>query len=183
MSKRLFQKTSQYSKHNTKGCWLFPSGEIVPNRTFDDKELKTAFNLQMMSFGAEFFHSIHEAEVYLKRLQMEKLGLISELEKQYKLSLHVNGVEVFSFKIDFSYIKDGKRVIEDAKGSDFQCTPDWIIKWKWAQALYPDYEFLITYSESHLKSISRKQSEKRLLLLSRKQSRERDKKQLKSLKA
>jgi hypothetical protein len=79
-----------------------------------------------------------------RRSAMLKLDpTVSEIEYQVRLALVVNGSKVTTYVPDFRYSREGteKKVIEDFKGME---TPEFKLKWKLAQALYPDYEFVIS---------------------------------------
>jgi hypothetical protein len=43
-------------------------------------------------------------------------GRIAELRRQVPFSLHVNGEHIAKYVADFTYLRDGKRCVEDAKG-------------------------------------------------------------------
>lgn len=47
---------------------------------------------------------------------MERDGEISSLELQPKFYFTYKDKKIFLYKADFSYIKDGEKVIEDTKG-------------------------------------------------------------------
>lgn len=70
----------------------------------------------------EWFDSLHEYKRYKTLQALEAAGEITELRRQvsYKLapSVIINGRKHTSRKYiaDFVYIKDGKEVVEDAKG-------------------------------------------------------------------
>lgn len=157
MNKTRFLKEG-YLKHNTRGCWMFPDGRVIENPRFTSKIEKKAWQKQIKELGAWFFDSKHEAEVFWKRVWEFKSGLISKLERKFKIPLlSHSGTTVSHLETDITYLKDGVFTVEDAKGSDFQCTPDWKLKWDWAKADNPEWSFVVTYSESHLKSLERKQ--------------------------
>jgi hypothetical protein len=153
MNRIRYQRTQNRSKHNTKGCWMFPNGHIFKNPTILDKKKKAELIKMLKDKGAEFFSSTFEAELYLKRQWEQKAGEISGLERTKKIELlSKDQILVCTFKTDFTYHRRGKYVIEDAKGSEFQCTPDWKLKWKWAQIQHPEWVFLITYQKQPKKS-------------------------------
>lgn len=145
---------------------MFPDGTIVDNPRFDTPEQRKANREQMAASKGWFFDSKHEARTFWLRAQEFKKGSISKLSRKHKLELVALGGKVVDYlETDMTYVRDGVQVVEDAKGSDFQCTPDWKLKWKWLQALHPDWQFVITYQESYLKSLERK----KLLKLHKKQ--------------
>lgn len=79
------------------------------------------------------FDSKREANRYLDLREEQKAGLIRELKCQVEFELRVNGMVVCNYRADFSYIRDGKPVIEDVKG--FR-TKDYAIKRKLMKAIY-----------------------------------------------
>lgn len=149
MNRIRFQKTPLRSKHNTKGCWVFPDGVIFKNPTVLDKAKKKEIIAALKAKGAQFFSSVFEAKVYHDRKWEFKAEHIQDFKRGVQLELKaITGKVVTKFKTDFTYFRDGKFVVEDAKGSEFQCTPDWKLKWAWAQAQHPDWLFLITYQKA-----------------------------------
>ena len=69
------------------------------------------------------FDSKHEAERYRELLLLLRAGAITDLRLQHNITLiegwkKPNGeiVRPEVYKADFSYLKDGRRVYEDAKG-------------------------------------------------------------------
>lgn len=69
------------------------------------------------------FDSKKEAERYAELMVMLKAGLISDLRLQHNITItegytKPDGERVRPqvYKADFSYVKDGKRIYEDAKG-------------------------------------------------------------------
>lgn len=74
------------------------------------------------------FDSAHEARRYQTLKMMQRAGEISKLQLQVRYPITINGVKVLikseryrngrhlTYVADFVYEKDGKQVIEDAKG-------------------------------------------------------------------
>lgn len=173
MNKTQFPK-GNYLKHNTRGCWMFPDGRIVTNPRFASKIEKKAWQKQIKELGAWFFDSKHEANIFWKRVWEFKSGIITNLERKIKIPLLSHrGTVVSHLETDITFRREGKFTVEDAKGSDFQCTPEWKLKWEWAKVDNPEWEFVITYSPSHLKHIEKQQQEKLLLKKSKLKRRER----------
>ena len=81
------------------------------------------------------FDSKKEAERYVVLKQMEKDGIISDLKLQPQYNLLPKQVDAngrclersLSYRADFSYVRDGKTIVEDVKGYHF---PEYIIKRK-----------------------------------------------------
>lgn len=98
------------------------------------------YNAKPVQIANVRFDSTIEYKRYLDLVLMQENGMVTVLERQVVLKLEVNGVLICKIIPDFRYVLDGKTIIEDVKG--FQ-TRDWKIKWRLAQALYPQYEFRV----------------------------------------
>jgi len=88
-------------------------------------------------WNGERFHSKKELARWQELLSMERQGFIAGLLRQvpYVLIPKTPMGSAVKYVADFVYLKDGKRVVEDAKAFDkasgrFLCTPDFKIKWK-----------------------------------------------------
>ena len=80
------------------------------------------------------FHSKREAQHYWKLAALQAAGQISNLKKQVRFDLVVNGEKICSYYADFTYsLPDGSKVIDEVKG--FR-TDVFRVKWKLLQALY-----------------------------------------------
>src|SRR5512146_2768851 len=62
------------------------------------------------------FASKREAARYSELKLLERAGQISALRLQPAFPLDVNGVPITRYVADFSYVENGKRVVEDVKG-------------------------------------------------------------------
>jgi len=87
------------------------------------------------------FDSRKEARIWLARQLEEQAGAISELKRQVMIPIFVAGVKVCSYRADYTYIREGKYVVEDAKG--FQ-TDIFKLKWKMLKAQHPEWSFVIS---------------------------------------
>lgn len=87
------------------------------------------------------FASKGEAERYNELVLLLRAGEISGLKLQPKFTIEVEGVKICEYRGDFEYREDGFPVIEDFKGKQ---TPEFKLKWKLVQALYPELIFKIT---------------------------------------
>lgn len=67
---------------------------------------------------------------------LEKAGHIENLALQIPFDLMVNEKLICKYVCDFAYFENGKPVVEDFKGME---TGEFRIKWKLAQALYPQF--------------------------------------------
>lgn len=62
------------------------------------------------------FDSQRERDHYNELLLFEKAGEISKLRKDHSFPLVVNGLQISSYKIDFTFMQRGKLVGHEAKG-------------------------------------------------------------------
>jgi hypothetical protein len=101
-----------------------------------------------------FFQSGKEKNRYIELSYQQRVGIITELVLQPVFILQEkfekNGIKfrAIKTKLDFSYLKDGKRVIEDVKGFDkkkqeFLCTKDFLIKQKLFEKKYLELTIII----------------------------------------
>lgn len=62
------------------------------------------------------FDSKLEGERYINLKMAERAGIISDLKLQVPFELKVNGIQICKYIADFTYIQNGKLVVNDAKG-------------------------------------------------------------------
>ena len=79
------------------------------------------------------FDSRREARRHEQLLLLEKARDIADLKRQVPFRLEVNGELVCTYKADFTYIKKGVLVVEDAKGCK---TPVYRLKKKLMRAVH-----------------------------------------------
>lgn len=79
------------------------------------------------------FHSAKEARRYNELKLLQKGNVISDLGIQPKFPVMINGITCFTYIADFSYVENGKIVIEDVKG---QRTQIYRLKKKCVEAYY-----------------------------------------------
>lgn len=122
-------------------------------------------NRKVVYNGIEF-DSVKEKDRYIVLCQSEAVGLISELTLQPKFELIPKITEKFvkhlktkdkecertvqlpiTYTADFSYIKDGKRVIEDVKASKFMLPKEFTIKAKMMKYFH-DIDIRLIYKAS-----------------------------------
>lgn len=77
----------------------------------------------------EVFDSRHEYNRWCELRLLERAGKISDLKRQVRFELvpKQEGERPVYYVADFVYIRDGQKVVEDAKGFK---TPEYIIKRK-----------------------------------------------------
>jgi hypothetical protein len=68
-----------------------------------------------------------EARRWGELLVMSKQGLIQDLQRQVRFKLDVAGHKICTYVADFTYRRDGNRVVEDVKGT---MTPTYRLKKK-----------------------------------------------------
>lgn len=88
--------------------------------------IKTEYNGQVYDSKAEA-HRAMELDLWLKT------GEITDLARQTKFPVIINGVKVFTYIADFTYYLKGKQVVEDVKGMR---TPMFNLKKKCVEAQY-----------------------------------------------
>lgn len=84
--------------------------------------------------NGEKFDSKREFARHMLLLELQREGQISDLERQPKFDLFVNGKKICRYIGDWSYVEYGRVVVEDSKGHQ---TREFKIKWKLAQAVLP----------------------------------------------
>ncbi len=82
------------------------------------------------------FHSKKEASRYVDLMNLQKSGYISNLRLQPEFPLMVNGKKIGKYVADFSYIRNGVRIIEDVK-SKATVTPVYRLKKKILETYEP----------------------------------------------
>lgn len=79
------------------------------------------------------FDSKKEADHYIHLKVRQSRGEISNLELQPKFPLAINGAKICTYKADFAYDENGKRITVDVKGFK---TPIYKLKKKLLSAIY-----------------------------------------------
>ena len=75
----------------------------------------TKFRNQPTTVGGIQFASKKEAERWGELTMMQSAGVISDLQRQVKFDLVVNGVLIGRYTADAVYTENGKQVVEDVK--------------------------------------------------------------------
>jgi Flp pilus assembly CpaF family ATPase len=94
---------------------------------------KNKYNAKKTNVDGITFDSRREANRYGELKTLLKSGLISDLELQVPFPCVINSKKICSYKADFVYTQDGKRIIEDVKGF---MTRDFKLKKKLVEALH-----------------------------------------------
>ena len=101
------------------------------------KSKRNKFNAVACEFNGLRFASKAEMKVYGDYRLLELTGAITELSTQPVLEL-ASGVK---YRADFRHVENGRVVITEVKGGKATQTAAFKLKWRQAQALYPQYEF------------------------------------------
>lgn len=89
-------------------------------------------------YNGHLYHSIKEAN-YARELDARiKAGELKEFRRQVPVELRVNGMKICTYTIDFVEIdhRDNEMWTE-VKGFE---TPEWKLKWKLFEAIFPERE-------------------------------------------
>ncbi len=103
------------------------------------------------------FDSKLEAERWQQLVLLQQLKSISNLERQVRFPLEVNGVLIATYVADFVYLEDGEQVVEDSKGKR---TREYQMKAKLMRAVH-GIEIRETGAEKRLAKGSRKPRKRR----------------------
>lgn len=107
------------------------------NKAIEFKQNK--YKNKKVEYDGIKFDSIKEKNRYIGLKQMEKLGIIKNLQRQVKYELQpsfkFNGktIRSINYIADFVYIQDGIEIIEDVKGMR---TKEYILKKKMFEYKY-----------------------------------------------
>lgn len=99
------------------------------------------YNATKTTVGGYTYQSAKEARYSMWLDSEVAAGRIKSYKRQYKMSLDVNGKHIANYYADFLvYHDNGVKEIIDVKGI---LTDLFRLKWRLAQALYPDYKYSI----------------------------------------
>lgn len=80
------------------------------------------------------FDSLKESRRWAELKLMERAGLITDLARQKRFNLAVNGVLVCAYVADHVYIEKGEEVVEDVKSTYTRKNPVYVLKKKLMKA-------------------------------------------------
>lgn len=105
---------------------------------------KNKYNNVRQTYNGYNYDSKLEAQT-AARLDMMKKAIgrdkVKYWERQYKISLDVNGVHIANYFIDFKVeFVDGRQEFWESKGMESDL---WKLKWKLTKALYPDFNLVL----------------------------------------
>ena len=106
-------------------------GGNVRTHTMKGSDPKSKYRNQKTVVDGITFDSKREAARWQALQLMQKAGEITDLERQVRYPIRVNGTEVCCYISDATYRREGKLVVEDAKGHR---TRDYILKRKLMKA-------------------------------------------------
>jgi hypothetical protein len=95
----------------------------------------TKYHAIKTSVDGILFDSRLEAARYQELKYLQKVGEISDLKWQVPFRIVVVDCYICTYWADFTYIRDGLKIVEDVKGVR---TPVFNLKWKLLGALQPD---------------------------------------------
>lgn len=93
----------------------------------------TKFNACRTSVDGLWFDSGAEAREYNRLKQLEDAGKIGDLTLQPDFRCEVNGKLICTYRADFSYTHQGKRIVSDVKG---YATAEFKLKKKLTEAIH-----------------------------------------------
>ncbi len=102
---------------------------------------KLKYNNTPKMYNDKLYHSTLEAD-YAKLLDTLLKGKeLKSVEAQPRFYLKVNDKTICTIVPDFLVVtKNGQKEIREIKGIE---TPEWRIKWKLMQALYPEFKYYV----------------------------------------
>ncbi len=115
--------TKTKSKYRNNPVFITPAGEFVRRGHPGPK--------------TQVFDSEKEYRRYLVLREWQAAGLISMLKPHRNFPLHsIGGEKVSAYEADFTYILNGRLVVEDVKSSFTRMNPVYKLKKKWMKAEY-----------------------------------------------
>lgn len=122
-------------------------GFVEITHTYKEREMNKYRNKKMVLNG-KVYDSKKEMMRAIQLRQMEKAGLISNLQEQVKFTLQEPFVNNYGKKIreiayiaDFTYDQDGKQIVEDVKSQATRNIDVFRIKHKMFEKRYPEKFF------------------------------------------
>ena len=112
---------------------------------------------EKVTIDGETFDSKGEAERYRQLKLLERARVIQSVGRQPRFVLVVNAQQVCEYRADFAYFENGRQVIEDFKGF---ITPEFRLKRKLFNALYPALELRVTNRKGEVLKIRTRKASK-----------------------
>ena len=82
------------------------------------------------------FDSAKEARRWIELTLLDKAGAISNLRRQVRFPLSVNGQLICTYIADFCYTENGHEIVEDVKSAHTRKLPVFRIKYKLMRAIH-----------------------------------------------
>jgi hypothetical protein len=102
---------------------------------------RNKYNAKKTKYNDRYYDSALEANYAFELDARKKAGEIKEIIPQYKISLDVNDSHIANYYMDFKVILiDDSIEMHEVKGMETQL---WRLKWRLAQALYPEWSFVL----------------------------------------
>jgi hypothetical protein len=94
------------------------------------------FGNKSTEYKGDYYPSIKEAN-YARKLDLRVMAKdLKEWKRQVPIDMYVNGMKICTYKIDFVEIDhNDNEMWTEVKGFE---TPEWRLKWKLFEALYPE---------------------------------------------
>lgn len=138
------EKKKKKPKYKNQKVYVFSNGAISYRKT-DSKIYGKIIDV---------FDSTKEYQRWNELQLLQKANAISELNRQQTFEIQPafekdgKKHQAITYKADFTYIRNGQKIVEDVKGFDIKTrryitTKDFNLKWKLLQAKYPDLVFEI----------------------------------------
>lgn len=122
-------------------------GFVEITHTYKEREMNKYRNKKMVLNG-KVYDSKKEMMRAIQLKQMEKMGMISDLQEQVRFVLQEPFINNYGKKIreicyvaDFSYIQDGKQIVEDVKSPATRDIAVFKLKHKMFEKRYPEKYF------------------------------------------
>lgn len=96
--------------------YLTKMGRTVIDRLSAPPPKPSKYRNQRVTIDGENFASKGEAQRWQELRTMQAAGLIADLKRQVRFTIHINGYDICAYIADFVYFERGERVVEDFKG-------------------------------------------------------------------
>jgi len=107
---------------------------------------KNKYKAVKQTYNGYSYDSKLEAEHAMNLDFLLKAGIVTQWERQIKISLDINDIHIANYFCDFKvWFDDGRIEYHEVKGLE---TDLFKLKWKMSKALYPDYNFIMLKSSN-----------------------------------
>ena len=109
--------------------------------SYNNRFVKNKFGAVKQTYNGFSYDSKREAEYAAQLDWMKEAGEIKSWERQYKISIDINGLHICNYFVDFLVVLPDDRIeYHEVKGYE---TALWRLKWKLSKALNPDNNFVL----------------------------------------